>query len=85
MKTMCYMSKQYLKDTYFELYISYNCSKIFQNFILTFRVRRQMLALGVNILNDLDNSLIIYKTNINTKIIMKTLLYVYNYKQIKST
>lgn len=44
-----------------------------------------MLALGVNILNDLDNSLIKYKTNINTKIIMKTLLYVYNYKQIKST
>lgn len=44
-----------------------------------------MLALGVNILNDLDNSLIKYKTNINTKIIMKTLLHVYNYKQIKST
>lgn len=33
-----------------------------------------MLALGVNILNDLDNSLIIYKTNINTKIIMKNIV-----------
>lgn len=42
-----------------------------------------MLALGVNFLSDLDNSLVIYKTNINTKIIMKRLLYVYNYKQIK--